>query len=110
MRRPETRPSVPWRPLRGLFRAGEPSLVVVGAEEEGDALSGLRVLSVSSDSLFTVVFFREGTFSGQVHCNIHVRWGDTFGGWGERTSRCPCVQRVHVGLVSSHWQEMSERN
>jgi len=57
----------------------------VGADDDGDALSGLKVLSGSSESFLDAGFFRGGTFSGQVH------------------SRWPCAQRVHVGLVSSHF-------
>lgn len=66
-RRLETAPSETCTPTMGLFRAGETSLPVVCADEDGDALSELKVLSGSSDLFLDTGFFREGTLSGQVH-------------------------------------------
>jgi len=70
VRRLETAPSGTPKVSRGLFRDGERSRASVGADEDdGDPLSGLNVgvLSDSSPVFFVVGFFRDGTFSGQLH-------------------------------------------
>jgi hypothetical protein len=83
---------------------------LVGGADPSDKPEDPAVDGRPSTEVFLLTdFFRVGAPSGQVHCRP-LSAGHFMDSMARtRTSRCPCVQRMQFGFVSSHCTRSSVR-